>query len=47
MRLHLSATGYQYVSYRLGVSLSTLARQFQEMLDIMAVRLDFLIFWPN
>ena len=26
MRLHLSATGYQDLSYRLGVSLSTLAR---------------------
>lgn len=46
MRLRL-ATGYQDLSYRLGVSLSTLARRFQEMLDMMAVRLDFLIFWPD
>ena len=47
MKLRLGATGYQDLSYRLGVSLSTLARRFQEMLDIMAVRLDFLIFWPD
>ena len=47
MKLSLSATGYQDLSYRLGVSLSTLARRFQEMLDMMAVRLDFLIFWPD
>ena len=49
MKLRLSATGYQDLSYRLGVSLSTLqlARQFQEMLDMMAVRLDFLIFGPD
>ena len=47
MKLRLSATGYQDLSYRLGVSLSTLARRFQEMLDMMAVRLDFLIFWPD
>ena len=43
MKLQLNV-GYQDLAYHLGVSVSTLARRFQEMLDIMAIRLDFLIF---
>ena len=46
MKLRLNL-GYQDLAYRLGVSISTLSRRFQEMLDIMAIRLDFLIFWPD
>ena len=38
---------YQDLAYHLDVSISTLARKFQEMLDIIAIRLDFLIFWPE
>ena len=46
MKLRLNL-GYQDLAYRLGVSISTLSRRFNEMLDIMAIRLDFLIFWPD
>ena len=46
MKLRLNL-GYQDVAYRLGVSISMLSRRFNEMLDIMAIRLDFLIFWPD
>lgn len=46
MKLRLNL-GYQDLAYRLGVSISTLSRRFQEMLDIIAIRLDFLIFWPD
>ena len=46
MKLRLNL-GYQDLAYRLGVSVSTLSRRYQEMLDIMAIRLDFLIFWPD
>ena len=46
MKLRLNL-GHQDLAYRLGVPISTLSRHFQEMLDIMATRLGFLIFWPN
>ena len=46
MKLRLNL-GYQDLAYRLGIPISTISRHFQEMLDIMAVRLDFLISWPD
>ena len=46
MKLHLNL-GYQDLAYRLGVSISTVSQYFREMLDIMAVQLDVLIFWPD
>ena len=46
MKLHFNL-GYQDLAYRLGVSISTVSRHIQEMLDIMAVRLDFLILWSD
>ena len=45
MKLRLNL-GYQDLAYRLGVSISTLSQRFQEMLDIMAIRLDFLKTMP-
>ena len=45
MKLRLNL-GCQDLTYHLGVSISTLSQRFQKMLD-MAIRLDFLIFWPD
>ena len=42
MKLRLNF-GHQDLAYRLGVSMSTICRRFQDMLDLMYVRLDFLI----
>ena len=46
MKLRLNL-GHQDLAYRLGIPISTVSRHFHEMLDIMATRLDFLIFWPD
>ena len=46
MKLQLNL-GRQDLAYRLAVNVSTLSRVFHEMLDIMATRLHFLIFWPD
>ena len=37
----------QDLAYRLQVSLSTITRRYQEMIDMMYVRLYFLILWPK
>ena len=41
MKLRLNL-GYQDLAYHFGVPISTLSRRFQGMLDIVAIRLDFL-----
>ena len=46
MKLRLNF-GLQDLAYRLQVSLSTMTRRYQEMIDMMYVRLNFLIFWPE
>ena len=46
MKLRLNC-GLQDLAYRLQVSLSTMTRRYQEMIDMMYVRLNFLIFWPE
>ena len=46
MKLRLNL-GHQDLAYQLCVPISTISRHFQEMLNIMATRLDFLIFWPD
>ena len=46
MKLRLNC-GLQDLAYRLQVSLSTMTRRYQEMIDMMYIRLNFLIFWPE
>jgi len=46
MKLRLNF-GHQALAYRLGVSTSTICRQFQDMLHLMYMRMDFLISWPD
>ena len=46
MKLRLNC-GLQDLAYRLQVSLSTVTQRYQEMIDMMYVRLSFLIFWPE
>ena len=46
MKLRLNC-GLQDLAYRLRVSLSTMTRRFQEMVDILYIRLNFLIMWPE
>ena len=46
MKLRLNC-GLQDLGYRLRVSLSTMTRRYQEMIDMLYVRLNFLIFWPE
>ena len=46
MKLRLNC-GLQDLAYRLQVSLSTMTRRYQEMIDMMYVQLNFLIFWPE
>jgi len=46
MKLRLNF-GHQDLAYRVGVSMSTICRRFQDMLDLMYTRLDFLISWPD
>ena len=44
LRLNL---GFQDLAFRMGISISTVSRRFHEALDVMAVRLKFLIHWPE
>lgn len=44
LRLNL---GFQDMAFRLGVSKATISRWFHEALDIMAIRLEWLIKWPD
>ena len=46
MKLRLNC-GLQDLAYRLRVSLSTMTRRFQEMVDMLYIRLNFLIMWPE
>ena len=46
MKLRLNC-GLQDLAYRLQVSLSTMTRRFQEMVDMLYIRLNFLIMWPE
>ena len=44
LRLNL---GLQDLAYRLNVSLATVSRSFHATLDVMMVRLQWLIKWPE
>ena len=44
LRLNL---GFQDLAFRMDVSLATVTRRFYEMLDMMNIRLKFLIHWPE
>ena len=44
LRLNL---GFQDLAFRMDVSLATISRRFHEMLDMMNIRLKFLIQWPE
>ena len=46
MKLWLNC-GLQDLAYRLQVSLSTMTRRYQEMMDMLHVHLNFLIVWPE
>ena len=46
MKLRLNC-GLQDLAYRLQVSLSTMTRRYQEMIDMLYIRLKFLILWPE
>ena len=45
MKLRLNV-GFQDLTYRLDVSVSTVSRRFHEMLHIAYNQLDFFIYWP-
>ena len=44
LRLNL---GFQDLAFRMDVSLATISRRFHEMLDMMNIRLKFLVQWPE
>ena len=44
LRLNL---GFQDLAFRMDVSLATVTRRFHEMLDMMKIRLKFLVQWPE
>lgn len=44
LRLNL---GFQDLAFRMDVSLATIGRRFHEMLDMMVIRLKFLVQWPE
>ena len=46
MKLRINC-GLQDLAYRLQVSLSTMAQRYQEMINMLYVRLNFLILWPE
>ena len=46
MKLRLNC-GLRDLAYRLQVSLSTMARRYQEMIDMLHIRLNCLILWPE
>ena len=46
MKLRLNL-GFQDLAFRMDVSLATVTRRFYEMLDMMNIRLKFLVHWPE
>ena len=46
MKLRLNC-GLQDLAYRLQVSLNTMTRRYQEMIDMLHIRLNFLVVWPK